>query len=142
MSSKVPELAGYATLRRAPRASRTNRIDLVLEGNGLRTCYIVVENVTLEKDGIAYFPDSKNTKGIEVIQNLTNLIREGNRGMVIFVAQRADVESIELANHIDGEYCEAFRDAVARGVETLGFRARVTRKAIEFEKSLVTSVAA
>ena len=136
----IPELAGYATMRRIPRANRVERIDLVLEGNGLRPCYIVVENVTLEKETVARFPDAKHPQGIDVIHNLTNLVREGNRGMVIFVAQRSDVESFELADQLDSEYCEAFRDGVARGVEALCFRARVSRKGIDFEKPLTMSL--
>ncbi|MBT6431983.1 MAG: DNA/RNA nuclease SfsA [Deltaproteobacteria bacterium] len=136
MAGQIPELAGYATMRRVPKNSRNSRVDLILDGNGLRPCYIVVESVTLEKEGVAHFPDARHTRGIEEATHLTNLVREGNRAMVIFVAQRSDVTSFKLADALDSEYCDAFRDAVARGVETLCFRAKVSRKAIEFDKSM------
>ena len=83
MAGQIPELAGYATMRRVPKNSRNSRVDLLLEGNGLRPCYIVVESVTLEKEGVAHFPDARHTRGIEEATHLTNLVREGNRAMVI-----------------------------------------------------------
>lgn len=73
-------------------------IDLVLEGNGLRFCYIVVENVIFEKEIVVCFLDVKYFQGIDVIQNLMNLVCEGNCGMVIFVVQRSDVELFEFVD--------------------------------------------
>jgi sugar fermentation stimulation protein A len=141
MASKIPEVAGYATMRKEPRQARGSHIDIVLEGNGLRPCYIQAENVTLAYDNIAYYPDIVFPEGIKHLQTLTNLVREGHRGMFILVAQRTDVESVRPADHIDTEYSQAFRDAVARGVEVLCYRAKVARKGIEFDKKLPLDLA-
>ena len=107
-----------------------------MKGNGLRICYMKVENVTLGEDGVAYFPDSRIEGGAEMLNELTNLVREGNRVMFMFVAQRADVERFRLADHIDPEFCQLFRDAVARGVETVCYRSKVTRKGIELDQRI------
>ena len=112
------------------------RIDYLVKGNGLRTCYMKVENVTLGEDGTAYFPDARFENAAAMMSELTNLVREGNRVMFMFVAQRADVERFRLADHIDPEFCQVFRDAVARGVETMCYRAKVTRKGIELDRKL------
>jgi len=133
---QIPELAGYANLRRQKRSKTKNRVDLILEGNSLRPCHIVVENVTMATEEACYFPDAKYTEGIETGQHLTNLIREGNRAMVIFVAQRGDVSNLKLADRVDGEFTQSFRDTIARGVELLAFKAKVSRRGIELDDRL------
>ncbi|MFC1612002.1 DNA/RNA nuclease SfsA, partial [Myxococcota bacterium] len=126
----------YATLRREVRYSRDSRIDLLLEGNGLRSCYVEVKNVTLAQESVAYFPDAITERGIKHMADLTDIVREGNRAMVLFLAQRADVERFKPADHIDPDFGQALRDAVARGVEPICYRAKVTRKGIELETRL------
>ena len=133
---KIQELAGYATLRRDVRFGRDKRIDLLLEGNGLRSCYIEVENVTLARESVAYFPDAVNERGPKRMCDLTDIVREGNRAVIMFVAQRSDVQSFKPADHIDAEFGQALRDAIARGVEPVCYRAKVTRRGIELDQRL------
>lgn len=133
---KVPELAGYAALRRDGNRNRRFRLDLVVDGNGLRTCYMRIENVTLAQEGVAYFPDTHVENGAALMSELTNLVREGNRVLFVFLAQRNDVQSFRLADAIDPEFCQVFRDAVARGVETCAYRSKVTRRGIELDCKL------
>ena len=136
MKGQISELAGYATIRRQVRTRGEHRIDLVLEGNSLRPCYIIVENVTLAVNETSFFPDARYVPGIDTAEHLTNLVREGNRAMVIFVAQRNDVVNLKLADNVDSEFTQAYRDAVARGVEQLAFRAKVTKRGIELDERL------
>jgi len=133
---KIEELAGYATLRREVPVGRDSRLDMVLEGNGLRSCYVEVKNVTLAQDGVAYFPDAVTERGARHMSELTDLVREGNRAMVVFVAQRSDVKVFRPADHIDPDFSQALRDAAARGVEVLCFRAKVTRRGIGLDNKL------
>ncbi len=137
---KLPELHGYATLRRDIKLVKNTRIDLVLEGNGLRPCYVQVKNVTFAYQGVAYFPDVVSADEARQLSELTDLVREGNRAMIIFVAQRADVAWFRPADHIDADYGQAFRDAVARGVEISCYRANVTKKAIELDEKLTVDL--
>ena len=137
---QIQELAGYANLRRQKRSKSKNRVDLILEGNSLRPCHIIVENVTMATEEACYFPDSRYAEGIDTGYHLTNLIREGNRAMIIFVAQRGDVNTLKFSDRIDGEYTQAFRDTVARGVEILAFKTKVNRKGIELSERLEISL--
>ncbi len=136
MAGKIPELAGYATIRRDGGTIQGTRFDMALEGNGLRTCYIHVKNVTMAENKVAYYPDVVSPTEGERLIELTDLVREGYRAMAILVAQRGDVESFRPADHIDPDFGQTFRDAVARGVEVLCFRADVTRKGIELADKL------
>lgn len=136
----IPELAGYAKMRREVPFNRDSKISILLEGNGLRPCYIDVLNVTMANGEVALFPDGAEDRLIDRMTELTDLVREGNRAMVLYLAQRADVERFRLADDIDPEYGQAFRDAVARGVETLCYRARVTKEGIDFDERLVMEI--
>lgn len=131
----IPELAGYGEIRREVPC-RDGKISILLEGNGLRPCYIDVYNVTLAEARVAQFPDAVDERLTERMSDLTDLVREGNRAMVMFVATRADVDSFRPADAIDPEFSQAFRDAVARGVETLCYRANVTQTGIELDARL------
>ena len=136
MKGKIPEVAGYARMRREVAYGKNSRIDILLEGNGLRTCYIEVKNVSMARENVAYFPDAKTERGTKHLRELANIVREGNRAMVIFLAQRGDVRGFKPAEDIDPDFSEALRDASARGVEILCFRSRVSKKGIEFEKPI------
>ena len=137
---QLEQLAGYAQMRRLNRSPKNAYADLVLEGNGLRPCYIHVQSVTLAQEKIAYYPDTSVPDAVEVMDALTNLVREGSRAMIFFVAQRKDVEWFRPAEHIDAEYTQAFRDAVARGVEPICYRAHVTKKGIELDSELTVDL--
>ena len=83
---------------------------------------------------------SRYTPGIETAEHLTNLIREGNRAMVILVAQRNDVTTLKLADNVDSDFTQAYRDAIARGVEQLAFKAKVTRRGIELDDRITVDM--
>jgi sugar fermentation stimulation protein A len=136
MQGKLSEVAGYATLKRQVAVPRVSCIDVTLAGNGLRTCQIVAKSATLAYEKVAYYPDAVRPNDLNDLIELTNIVREGNRAIIFLLAQRADVDYIRPADHIDPEYGQAFRDAVQRGVEVVSYRAKVTRKGIELDKKL------
>lgn len=133
---KISEVAGYATMRREASTPRVSAVNVALEGNGLRPCYIAVRNVTLAYEGVSYYPDAVHPRDVDDMSELTDLVREGNRAMVFLLVQRSDVEWFRPADHIDPDMSTAFRDAVARGVEPLCYRAKVTRRGIELDKKI------
>ena len=67
---------------------------------------------------------------------LAGVFAAGNRAMVVFLAPRSDVQSFKPAERIDPDFTQALRDAVARGVEAVCYRARVTKKGIELDERL------
>ncbi len=141
MAGKIPELAGYAMLKRESTIVHGAHVDITLEGNGLRTCYIQVKNVTHAQENIASYPDMVSPNEAERLLELTDLVREGFRAMAIFVAQRGDVVRFRPSDPIDPDFAQTFRDAIARGVEVLCYRASVTRKGIELAGQLPVDIA-
>ena len=131
----VEELAGYDTIRPEVRYGKDSRIDLLLSGPaGL--CYVEVKNVTLVNGNVARFPDAVTLRGQKHLHELMREVREGNRGVIFFVVQRADAEVLAPADSIDPEYGRLLRLAVENGVEALAYQAHVDPEEIYLTRSL------
>ena len=145
-SGAVEELQGYETIRTEVKYGNENsRIDLLLEPfteeqGSMRLpqspCYVEVKNVTLVKDGIAYFPDAVSKRGAKHLRELIEMVRNGARGVIFFCVQRGDATQVKPADHIDPEYGQWLRRAIGEGVEALAYEANVTPEEISLFKRL------
>ncbi len=127
-SGVVAELQGYESIR--PEVKRgASRLDLLLTGANGR-CWVEVKNVTLAQEGVARFPDAVTTRGQKHLNELMQVVQEGERGVIFFVVQRGDCDSMGPADRIDPRYGLLLRQAVAAGVEALAYRARVSPEGI------------
>jgi len=117
----MPELAGYAALRREVKYGVNSRIDILLSGGpDGRDCYVEVKNVHLMREaGLAEFPDSKTERGAKHLRELSQMVAQGHRAAMVFLVQRGDAQSFKLASDIDPAYAAAYRAAAAAGVEML-----------------------
>lgn len=121
----VKELQGYNDIRPEVRYGESSRIDLLLSRPGER-CWVEVKNVTLVEGGRALFPDAVTIRGQKHLRELMAVVKQGERGVIFFVVQRADGDAVSPADRIDPEYGRLLRLAIAEGVEALAYRARVT----------------
>jgi len=130
-SGAIPELAGYAAVRREVAfGEEGSRIDFVLEGEA-GPCYLEVKNVTAAASkGVALFPDCVSERGARHLRELTRLKAVGLRPVQLYCVQRGDVDEVRPADGIDHEYGRTLREAIAAGVEVLAYRARVTPEEI------------
>ncbi len=135
----IPELAGYAALRREVRYGEASRIDLLLEDPagqpGRRPpCYVEIKNVHLMREpGLAEFPDSVTTRGARHLDEMARMVDAGARAVMVYLVQRGDAQSFRLARDIDPAYGQAFDAARARGVEAIALRCKVTPEAITLD---------
>jgi sugar fermentation stimulation protein A len=105
----VPELAGYASLRREMKYGRNSRIDFLLEDPARPPCYVEVKNVHLmRKPGLAEFPDSVTARGAKHLDELGAMVTAGARAVMLYVIQIGSAQRFSLARDIDPAYGAAF----------------------------------
>lgn len=131
---KIRSLMGYSTLKREATV-RNSRIDFLLS-DGDRMCYVEVKNVTLGKDGVAYFPDSVTQRGTKHLKDLQYLKGKGHRGVICFVVQREDCRLFKPADHLDPIYGKTLRKVYQKGVEIIVCGAKVSSKEIAIHQFL------
>jgi sugar fermentation stimulation protein A len=119
----IPELSGYATIRREVKYGQNSRIDFLLEHPQRPPCYVEVKNVHLmRKPGLAEFPDSVTARGAKHLDELATVARAGQRAVMLFVIQMGSARTFTLARDIDPGYGRAFDGALNAGVEALAYR--------------------
>jgi len=139
-AGRVPELAGYAGLRREVPYGRASRIDLLLEDASRGTCHVEIKSTTLSENGAALFPDAVTSRGTKHLAELTRLARAGKRAVQFFFVSRGDVEVFRPADAIDPEYGRALRRAARAGVEVLAYTARVEARRLELLRPLAVEL--
>ncbi|MCP5366856.1 MAG: DNA/RNA nuclease SfsA [Hyphomicrobiales bacterium] len=139
-AGKVPELAGYASLRREVKYGRNSRIDLLLEDPERPKCYVEVKNVTMRRDlsdgAPVEFPDGVTARGTKHLGELADMVAEGHRAVMFYLVQREDADSFVLAGDLDPDYAAALPRAMAAGVEAVCYACRVNEKEIAVERPL------
>lgn len=133
----IKSLANYQGLRREVKYGRNSRIDILLEDPGKGTCYVEVKNVhMMRKSGLAEFPDCVTERGVKHLAELTDMVRQGHRAVMIYLVQRADASRFAFAHDLDPTYAAAFAAAHAAGVEAIAVRCRLSATQITVDKEI------
>jgi sugar fermentation stimulation protein A len=136
-AGRIPELAGYRSVRREVKYGRSSRVDFLLEEPGRPPCYVEVKNVHLMRQkGLAEFPDAVTRRGAKHLVELADMAAAGARAVMLFLVQIASAERFALARDIDPIYGAQFDRARGRGVEAAVRRCRLTREAIEVAEAI------
>jgi sugar fermentation stimulation protein A len=133
----VPELAGYASLRREVAYGTNSRIDLLLESADRARCFVEVKSTTLREGDAGLFPDAVTERGKKHLTELARVARAGERAVQLFLVSRSDVRRFRPADAIDPAYGEALRGAARAGVEVLAYATRVGPRAFELGARLL-----
>lgn len=135
-SGKIAELRGYDTVRREVRYGVNSRIDLLLESPGTPTCYVEIKNVHLKRGPAAEFPDCPTIRGAKHLRELTDMVAQGHRAVMVYLVQRGDCAYFTPADDLDPAYGKAFRLALQQGVEAICYTCKVTLEGIEIDEAL------
>ena len=140
-AGRIPELAGYARVRREVKYGKNSRIDVLLEADGRPPAYVEVKNVHLRRpslgDGLcAEFPDCPTARGAKHLEELAAMVAQGCRAVMLYLVQRMDCTHFRVARDIDPAYDAGLRRAVDAGVETLCWSCTLTRESIELDRPL------
>ncbi len=124
---QIKKLVGYESLRREVKYGEASRIDILLEDAKKGRCYVEVKNAHLMRQaGLAEFPDCVTARGVKHLRELSQMVAEGHRAVMLFLIQRADAKRFAIAGDLDPAYLDAFREAMAAGVEAMAFSCRLS----------------
>lgn len=141
LAGRIPELAGYSSLRREVRYGRSSRIDLLLEGepSGERVL-VEVKNVTLVEGDRALFPDAVTERGRKHLEEMLAERDRRTRAVMLFCVSRGDAERFAPAESIDPVYARTLRRAAGRGIEVLAYACRVGPSRVTLRRPLVVEL--
>lgn len=132
---RVKHLAGYPEVRREVKYGRNSRIDLLLQCADKGLCYVEVKNVHFSRrDGLAEFPDSVTERGAKHLAEMSDMVRQGHRAVMVYLIQRGDAKRLAFARDVDPAYGAAFDLAATAGVEAIALRCRMSTEQIVVDR--------
>ena len=106
-----------------------SRFDFYLE-NGTRKAFVEVKGVTLEREGVAAFPDAPTLRGVKHIRELERAVEDGFEAYLLFIVQMQGVHVLRPNDATHKAFGDALRHAAAHGVRVLAIDAVVTADSI------------
>lgn len=142
---RVPELAGYAAIKREVRYGENSRIDILLTHPERPRCLVEIKNVHLRRaeigDGcVAEFPDAVTERGAKHLREMSAAVAAGDRAVMLYLVQRTDCATFSLARDIDPAYAEAFALARAAGVEAFAYTCAISTIGLTLDRPLPLAV--
>lgn len=136
-AGEVATLAAYETVRPEVKYGDASRIDFLLQGAGLPDAYVEVKSVTLMREqGLAEFPDSVTARGTKHLHELTKMVEQGHRAVMLYLVQRTDCKEFKLASDIDPAYAAAYKSATEAGVEVICIGTKITPDGVWLAQAL------
>lgn len=136
-AGRVKGLTGYPGARREVKYGKNSRIDLLLECTDKGKCYVEIKNVHLSrKYGLAEFPDSVTERGTKHLAEMSDMVREGHRAVMVYLIQREEARKLSFARDVDPNYGQAYDAARAAGVEAIALRCRLSTEEIVVDKQV------
>lgn len=106
-----------------------SRFDFYIEV-GEHRLFLEVKGVTLEKDGIAFFPDAPTERGVKHLCHLADCVSEGLEGAVLFVIQMKGIREFRPNDSMDPKFGAALRKAAEEGVTVSAIDCIITEDSI------------
>ncbi len=108
----------------------SSRLDFYLE-EGEEKCLMEVKGVTLEREGIGYFPDAPTLRGVKHLEELMYARTLGYRCYLAFVIQMEGIAVVKPNMITHPQFGEALQRAKEAGVHILYLGCRVTGEELE-----------
>ncbi len=119
----IPELKGYAHLTQEVKYGKNSRIDILLTDDSKPACFVEVKNATMCRTaGVVEFPDAVTARGAKHLQELSDMVAEGKRAVMVYLANRTDCQVLRIAADIDPHYKACCLQAQQNGVEFLAYK--------------------
>jgi sugar fermentation stimulation protein A len=122
----LEELPGWM-IERAEAPIGHSRFDYLLKNAAGEQMVLEIKSVTMVQRGVGLFPDAPTERGTRHLKQLIEIqSKQGWQTVVMFVAQRIDVDKVAAAAGIDPNFARALEEARAAGVRVMAKRCQVT----------------
>lgn len=125
----LPALLPGLTLLRPEARFGSSRLDFYCEAAGERW-FVEVKGVTLERDGMALFPDAPTQRGARHLGELQACLQQGYRAMALFIIQMEGVRLFAPNAGTDPAFAAALSQAAEAGVAIHAVDCRVTPESL------------
>lgn len=112
-----------------------SRFDFYIDDGQTKT-FLEVKGVTLEREGVAMFPDAPTERGVKHLQELIKCIEQGYRAVAVFVIKMKEIHIFRPNTETHPAFAQALKEAKAAGVEVLAVDCRVREDSIFIDKSV------
>jgi len=131
---RLAPFAEYDRVRPEVKYGRNSRIDFLLDRDGAPPCYLEVKNCHLMRQaGFAEFPDCIAARSAKHMYELSDMVAGGARAALVYVIQM-EADRFDVARDIDRAYDEAFRHALAAGVECYAYMCQITLDGVSIDR--------
>ena len=120
-----------AVIRREVKYGNS-RFDFYIE-DGKRTAFLEVKGCTLEKNGVAMFPDAPTDRGVKHIKELSECLKNGHEAYILFVVQMKGVYQFKPNDETHKAFGDELRCAFENGVKIIAMDCNVTPDSITID---------
>ena len=120
----LPDFAGEEITLRREITHGDSRYDLYWEASG-KQGFVEVKGVTLEEDGIAFFPDAPTQRGVKHLEGLIRAVQEGYHGAILLIVQFHGAKEFRPNWKTHPQFGEALQKAQAAGVGVYAYQCLV-----------------
>lgn len=121
------------SLVRAEKTFGSSRFDFYVESASGRRAYVEVKGVTLEREGVAAFPDAPSERALKHVEELIVARRQGYEAYLLFVIQMKGVCRVEPNWDTQPAFGEALKLARREGVRLLAYDCLVREDSLEMD---------
>lgn len=113
-----------------------SRFDFYVEDISGSQAYIEVKGCTLERNGIAYFPDAPTSRGAKHVTELVHAVKDKFYAYVILVIQIENLSLFKPNWDTDPDFAKALLHARENGVKVLAYNCNVTSNTLSINKAM------
>lgn len=119
---KQREISDLSYLSNIKREStfKNSRFDIYFEEND-KKAFMEIKGVTLEKEGVAMFPDAPTSRGTKHVLEMIEAASEGYGAYIFFLIQMKGPHIFKLNTEIDPKFSQAIRLASKSGVSIIAY---------------------
>ena len=125
---QFPEITGI----RREVTYGNSRFDLAFS-LGEAPAFMEVKGVTLERNGIAMFPDAPTERGIRHLEGLAQAVKDGYGAAALFVIQMKGVHAFSPHRERHPEFAAALKQAKENGVHIWAYDCAVTDRSMKLD---------